>query len=396
MSANTLRASFVAPRKALIAAFAVAANNCPSRTPKELLKNVRVGINGHVRFESTDQESYTTVDAPHESKEGDAVALVPAKRFAAALKAGKSPTVRVEIDNEAKTVKIDGGAATFAADLDPDEFPTAYTSTGVTITATADAWRRAFSGTIYATDVESTRYALGGVLVEVSGERVDLAATDSRRLAVIQLTGAYVSEQSEGANKQPVIPASAVERFAKALAKVKGNPTCWLTIGKSDCEFVIPTSDVKIWARLVEGRFPRWRDVVPKADRCDMTHLTFAAGELSDALAQVMVVTDTESRGVDFTIEANSSAMLLEAQNTDGGRAGGVVSAIAREGVTDRLACTCLDPKFVREFCATRDKNEPLVMSVIDHEAAVTFRPASDALGEYVYVIAPLARNRKV
>jgi len=60
MSSSTLRASFVAPRKALIAAFAVAANNCPSRTPKELLKNVRVGINGHVRFESTRAD----MDAP--------------------------------------------------------------------------------------------------------------------------------------------------------------------------------------------------------------------------------------------------------------------------------------------------------------------------------------------
>ena len=37
--------------------------------------------------------------------------------------------------------------------------------------------------TIFATDVESTRYALGGVLVELTAESITMVGTDGRRLA---------------------------------------------------------------------------------------------------------------------------------------------------------------------------------------------------------------------
>ena len=37
--------------------------------------------------------------------------------------------------------------------------------------------------TIFATDVESTRYALGGVLVELTAESIAMVGTDGRRLA---------------------------------------------------------------------------------------------------------------------------------------------------------------------------------------------------------------------
>ena len=54
--------------------------------------------------------------------------------------------------------------------------------------------------TIFATDVESTRYALGGVLVELIGESIAMVGTDGRRLA--RMSGAGRSrEQSTGPDR---------------------------------------------------------------------------------------------------------------------------------------------------------------------------------------------------
>ncbi len=43
--------------------------------------------------------------------------------------------------------------------------------------------RKLIRRTIFATDVESTRYALGGVLVELTAETITMVGTDGRRLA---------------------------------------------------------------------------------------------------------------------------------------------------------------------------------------------------------------------
>ena len=43
--------------------------------------------------------------------------------------------------------------------------------------------------TIFATDVESTRYALGGVLVELTAESIAMVGTDGRRLARMSAAG---------------------------------------------------------------------------------------------------------------------------------------------------------------------------------------------------------------
>ena len=47
--------------------------------------------------------------------------------------------------------------------------------------------RDAIKRTAFATDAESSRYALGGVLLELGKDKVTLAATDTRRLAVFEI-----------------------------------------------------------------------------------------------------------------------------------------------------------------------------------------------------------------
>ena len=56
-----------------------------------------------------------------------------------------------------------------------------------------------------------------------------------------------------------------------------------------------------IYSRLVEGRFPKWREVFPK--RHDGTRIELAVGPLYSAVRQAAIVTSEESRGVDFTFD---------------------------------------------------------------------------------------------
>ena len=53
--------------------------------------------------------------------------------------------------------------------------------------------------TIFATDNESTRYALGGVLLEFSANRMTAVATDGRRLAKMDGPAQAIGGHGEGA-----------------------------------------------------------------------------------------------------------------------------------------------------------------------------------------------------
>ncbi len=70
----------------------------------------------------------------------------------------------------------------------------------------ARAFRELVRRTVFATDTESTRYALGGVLLEVDGDTITAVATDGRRLACMKSEGKSVNGyQTVGATA--IVPA---------------------------------------------------------------------------------------------------------------------------------------------------------------------------------------------
>lgn len=113
--------------------------------------------------------------------------------------------------------------------------------------------RKALAYCLLAIDKDSTRYALGGVL----WDNVKLVATDGRRMHV-QTVELPTEHDREGQDK-PIIPANAVSAFlvaARALDYVS------VEFDRDNVKF--SCNQWTIRARLLEGRFPNWRAVMPE------------------------------------------------------------------------------------------------------------------------------------
>jgi len=82
-----------------------------------------------------------------------------------------------------------------------------FAATSYHVVAAADL-RKLIRRTMFATDVESTRYALGGVLVELTGESITMVGTDGRRLARMVAP----AEAENGAHPPPAAPSSRSRR----------------------------------------------------------------------------------------------------------------------------------------------------------------------------------------
>ena len=136
-----------------------------------------------------------------------------------------------------------------------------------------------------------------------------------------------------------------------------------------------------IYSRLVEGRFPRWRDVFPS--RQNPIRIDVAVGPLYSALRQAAIVTSDESRGIDFQFGAGT--LVLSATTSQIGQSR-VEFPIPYDGSPVKIT---LDHRFVADFLRVLEPERSLTIDIQDGESAALFT-TDDGYG---YVVMPLARD---
>jgi DNA polymerase-3 subunit beta len=364
-------------RNALTAAFGAVAGVVPARTTKEILKNVKLQVgSGTATLLGTDSEISLRCVVPDVTTQSGGETLLPTNRMLSILRELTDDTVQLEITGDA--VWIRGAHSEFRLSAeDPTEFPPVpQFQDDHYFVLPAGQLRQLIKRTVFATDVESTRYALGGVLMELTPERVTLAATDSRRLAVA--SGPCRAEGSPTpATTPPVVPSKAMSLIERVLGD--GSDEVKLAIHPND--MAVQCGGVTICTQLVQGRFPDYRKVIPGSFQktIDMVVSPFYA-----AIRQAQIVTSEESRGVDFTF-ANGT-LRLSSQAADVGQSK-IELPIPYDG--EPLTIT-FDPRYIADFLKVLDPSSQVQFRLIDHESAAVLATED----HYTYVIMPLSRDR--
>ena len=362
----------------LRAALAAVAPAVPTRGTKPILQNVLLsaavlsGGDGEIRID-------VAVDYSGQPL------LLPKDRLQAILASATGDDVTLIPSGTTCTVRAGHGEWTLPTE-DAGEYPAWTVTNAKSVTRLpSDQFCRAVRGTVFATDNESSRYALGAVLVEVDGEDVTLVATDGRRLASVLCQHDLAVDDRrapkfEGEKVEPgvLVPARAMNIIAR-LAGNAGDEAVQLEATSS--EIVATIGGTVVTARLVDGRFPRWRDVVPERDA---KATTVDRTALLAATRAAAIVTSEQSKGVDYTF--SSTGIWLHGQSAEAGE-----SSVTCDVVEAGDSCSVkLDPTFVVEFLnGISSEAEPEVdVEAVDAQSAVVLR-----CGDYTGVIMPLAKD---
>jgi DNA polymerase-3 subunit beta len=353
LSASNLKAALAAVKTAV-----------PTRSPKPILQNVRLGDG---LLTATDLELQIQVELDWH---GDPI-LLPFARLQAILNAcPNADEVTITPSGSSCTVNVGGGTWTLPTE-DAAEFPTwEPTDTKPICRLPADQFVRAVRAVSYATDSESSRYALGAVLVEMKDGVVTLVGTDGRRLATYEIDVDQATDDGT-----TLIP----DRAINAMASLAWNAEWSVQLEATTSEVVASIEGTTVTARLVEGRFPRWRDVFPERDAKPSA---VAVPELLAATRQAAIVTSEQSKGVTFAITADG--MHLTAQSSEAGQSS-VTCPLVDFG---QAATVKLDPAFVVDLLRSVDDAEPITIEAAGPGDAVIFRAESIAS-----VIMPLATD---
>ncbi|MCA9259647.1 MAG: DNA polymerase III subunit beta [Planctomycetales bacterium] len=365
-------------REQLLQAFQAVASVAPARSPKPVLQNVRVDATPEqVVLSATDLEIGIryVVSGVEVSTPGQA--LLPVTRFGAILREGTDEQLQLEADGQGTTIRGQRSQFTLSG-ANPSEFPqVASFAEESYVEVGGRLLRELIRRTSFATDNESSRYALGGVRLELDDNALTAVGTDGRRLA--KMTGPVsVHGTPSELGQNTIVPTKAMQLIERTLggsesdvkATVRGN------------EFQVQSERALITARLLEGRFPDWRKVFPNVS--DATQIELAVGPTLSAVRQAAIVTSDESRGVDFHFDVGM--LTLSGRAAEVGQAR-VELPIGYDGPELSIA---LDPRFVVDFLKVIDADKTFHMELQDSEAAAVCK-TDDGYG---YVIMPLARDR--
>lgn len=358
-----------APQSEVLSALRRVASVAPTRSTLPIIANVRiVKTGGSISLTATDMEVEATLSATLGGEDGAFATTVAAKRMIDVLQTA-APDQIVSITAKGDKLTVQAGKSRFNLNtLDAADFPAMKPAAdGVRITVPQKTLKALLARVSFAMAVHDVRYYLLGVLLEIDEDGITAVATDGSQLA-------KVSTGAGGVKSSVMLPRSSVQYLQKMLGDVDAPVT--IDIGEKLASFEF--GELRFLTKLVEGRFPDYRRVIPKQLE---QSVTMGRAPLLHALRAVSVVTTTKFHGVRVNFEPG----LLKLSTDVAGE--NAVSEIEIDyggpavelGFDAKLLAEGLDSLDADMVCVEfSDERAPLMMSL----------PGGDA--SYRYVLMPM------
>jgi DNA polymerase-3 subunit beta len=361
-------------REGLLSAVQLASVAVPSRDLKPILRNLKAIADGdRCTFLATDLELGIRLEVRGLNVEESGDALLPANRLLAILRESTDDEMTVEADAQRCLVRGQFNEFEMGGE-DPADFPDVPEFSGDKYhEIDAGQLREMIRRTIFAAATENLRYAVTGILWELEGESVRLVATDGRRLAVADGTGtANGGHQTKG--QSHVVPTKAMQLLERNLQ----DPEERIRVSLRPNEALFKTERAMIYSRLVEGKYPNYRDVFPKKPTAKVP---LVVGPFHAAVRQAAIMTDDESKKVAFTFDKKK--LTLAAQGPATGRSK-VEMPIEYEGASIKIS---FDPKFLTDMLRVLNPDDALTLELTDANSVALFRCGKN----YAYIVMPLS-----
>lgn len=368
----------VANREKLLHAFQTVAPVAPARSPKAILQNVKLDVTEEgATLMATDLEVGIRYAVDGIDIEAPGAVLLRVDRFGPILRESSDETFRIESDGQTTTVK--GERSKFNLPVaSPSEYPpVASFDESAHYEVPARLLKELIRRTLFATDNESSRYALGGVKLESDGQAITAVGTDGRRLAKMEGPINQVGEPV-AFGEATIVPSRSMQLIERTVL----DDDAEVQVAVRPNEVLVRTPRATIYTRLLEGRFPGWRDVFPS--RTGSAKIELPVGPFAAAVRQAAIVTSDESRGVDFTF--GDGTLVLAGKTADVGQSHVELPI----GYSGEAITITLDPRFLGDFLKVLDAERTFTLDLADGDSAAVCT-TDDGYG---YVVMPLARDR--
>jgi DNA polymerase-3 subunit beta len=359
-------------REGLLAACQLVSAAVAVRTPKAILTNIKaIAETDRLTLVGTDLEVGIRYELVGVKVEEPGEAIIPVTRLLSILRETRDTELMIDADD--RRCKVTTTTSEFEM---PSEDPSGFPDVPVFgdnqyHELTAGVLRMMIRRTSFAAAKQDTKYAITGILWEVEDKKVRLVATDTRRLALA--VGAATITATETKGQSHLVPVKAMQLLERTFHD--DNEPIKVALRSNDVLF--QTEKATIYSRLLEGRYPPYRDIIPKKPAAKI--MLPVEGFLS-AVRQAAIMTDDESKRVSFAFSPGK--LTLQAQGSATGKSK-VDMSIEFSGAPISIN---FDPVFVTDMLKVLDPSEVVQLDLVDAQKPALFRAGED----YMYLIMPL------
>ena len=294
-------------RDAFLKGLQMVHNVVEPRQTLPILANVLLESEGEtLRLTATDLEVGARVSVPAKVPAAGSITL-SARKLLEIVKELPAAALTLKVQDNSWVALRCAGVSYKLVGLSATDFPAVATGAATGwITLDGKLLRDMLAQTIFAVSHDESRYALNGVLFAVQDREIRIVATDGHRLAL-----AVRPLASAGASVSGIVPRKAVQEIARIVGSGED-----VQVVISENQFILQMPNVLLMARLIEGTFPNYEQVVPKAHP---HRIAISRGSLTAALRRVSVLSEERTKPVKFTL--SSGLLKLTAYSPDFGEA---------------------------------------------------------------------------
>lgn len=237
-------------RKQFVAAISAAAAVAPKRTPKEVLKNVRLRADATFSLFATDTEQAIEVRLDNVDIQATGECLVNAERLAKIAKTLDGDEICIEATD--RKVIVSGGGSKLDLPVNVDSLPSVVPfDSSVEVEVEATTLAEALKRCMFAVDTKETNasYALASIAFDVSEDATHVVSTDGKLLSYMQIGGGASD------SRVSLVPYRSVASIRDAA--IGASEAVTMRFGTSMIETIV--GNTTVWVRLLDGRFVPWQ-----------------------------------------------------------------------------------------------------------------------------------------
>ncbi|MBD2186504.1 DNA polymerase III subunit beta [Aerosakkonema funiforme] len=199
---------------------------------------------------------------------------------------------------------------------------------GQTIYLAAETLIAGLHGTLFATSADETKQILTGVHLTLIKDGLEFAATDGHRLAMVETFHQQPENEDDEEEDDNIsetdlnvtVPARALREVERILGMRQGQnpdqPVPSVGLSFDGSQVVFEWGDQRLTTRLLEGQFPTYRQLLPKAF---IRNFTLDRKQFLSAIERISVFADQKNNIVKANLDNDSQKLTLSVEAKDVG-----------------------------------------------------------------------------
>mgnify|MGYP000467279608 CR=1 FL=1 len=226
------------------------------------------------------------------------------------------------------------------------------------------------------------RYSINGVLFKRDGKRLEMVATDGRRLAIARTN--LAGGEKDAKPVSCIVPVKALNVLQRMVHDNEENVQIGITENQILFSFGTAASPgrVVLTSNLIEGTFPPYEDAIPKDfDK----KVTFDRDVLLSAVRRAALLTNEESKGVKMTFHGRTKKVEVASRAPEMGESTITVDLTSYEGDPIDIG---FNPNFLLDALKVLPESDVVM------ELKASSKPGVIRSGtEFTYVVMPVGLN---